>query len=266
MSLGARRTAVLTLLVKGVMDLEAMAYISEELLAGWKMDAAVATIVFRAKSVARATLEVKEKARLRRLMEEANLKEHDSKVGMNGSVVADECEPDAQEARKTEQVKVLQGMGFGGLGRSLGPAQTLTVMKEKCEAGFDLEQVLHKRTYMMMMEGRGRSLKMTASALRNWHGFAVFVKGYNPTATLPPAREVDVAPWACMFRNGGTAANYVCSVKWVCHKHRLPTGWCGTFRAGVLKGVKKWTKAGVGGQMDKQRLLTEDLVRDLLVF
>ena len=93
---------------------------------------------------------------------------------MNGSVVADECEPGAQELCKTEQMLILQEMGFGGLGRSLGPAQTLAVMKEKCEAGFDLEQVLHKRTYMMM-EGRGKSLKMTASALRNWHGFAVFV-------------------------------------------------------------------------------------------
>ena len=28
----------------------------------------------------------------------------------------------------------------------------------------------------------------------------------------------------------------------------------------------KWTKAGIGEQMDKQRLLTEDLVRDLIVF
>ena len=45
------------------------------------MDAAVATTVFRAKSVARATLEVKERARLRRLVEDANLQEHELENG-----------------------------------------------------------------------------------------------------------------------------------------------------------------------------------------
>ena len=47
-----------------------------------------------------------------------------------------------------------------------------------------------------------------------------------------------------MFRNGGTAANSVCSVKWVY------VDWYGSFFAGVLKDVMKLTKASIGGQMD----------------
>ena len=106
----------------------------------------------------------------------------------------------------------------------------------------------------------------TASAVRNWHGFAWHIKGYNPEATLPPRNERQVAQWICLFRNYGTAMNYLCSLKWTCIKHELDVSWYGGFLKTLMKGQKKWSMKMIAGEIDKQRLLTEEIVSDLVRF
>ena len=69
-----RRSVVFTLLVKGVRDLEGLAYVPDTQIVGWEMVEAVRIIVNKAKSVAVGVVEAAVCARIRRVCEAAGVR------------------------------------------------------------------------------------------------------------------------------------------------------------------------------------------------
>ena len=60
-------------------------------------------------------------------------------------------------------------------------------------SGIGVGAILENRVDLLYNDGRKRSLGATASAVMNWDGFAIFMKGYAAEATLPPKDEQAVA-------------------------------------------------------------------------
>ena len=83
---------------------------------------------------------------------------------------------------------------------------------------------------------------------------------------MPPRSEKKVAQWTGLFRNYGTAINYVCILEWAYVYYGLSNEWYGQYQNNLMKGQKKWTMKMMAGQVDKQRLLTEPMIRDLIKF
>ena len=95
-----------------------------------------------------------------------------------------------------------------------------------------------------------------ASGLRAWHGFACGVLKYEDQASLPPRSEAHVLWYLQIFRNGGTAQNYLHYLRWACGELKLDVSWdTDTVRAAV-QGTKKMGLRLLGGTRHQQTLLT----------
>ena len=158
---------------------------------------------------------------------------------MSGEVVADSLEPQVIAELENDLPCRLLKVGLEDMGKKLTPKQSLDLLKAKLAEGHPVDGLLDQRVSLVYNESRNRSMGRTASAVRNWHGFAWHIKGYNPEATLPPRNEREVAQWMCLFRNYGTAMNYLCSLKWTCVKHELDVDWYGPFLKTLMKRVEE---------------------------
>ena len=158
----------------------------------------------------------------------------------------------------------LSKYGLDSLGRDWGPVETLSNLKDKRIAGAPVVGMPDMRVEMLLYGSRKLSLKATASGLRNWHGFAVFILQYDPRRTLPPRCQEDVARWLTTFRNHGTACNYLGHVKCACTIRMLDVDWCGEYLRVLPKGLKSINWVAAQGKEEDTKLLTEELVRRLV--
>ena len=99
-------------------------------------------------------------------------------------------------------------------------------MLDEAVVALALQQIWHSRASV-------------ASGLRAWGGFAEQVLGYEPSATLPPRSTSDAQRFVVVFRNGGTAYNYLLYVVWACRFHLLSTAWWSPELKLTLSGAKK---------------------------
>ena len=114
------------------------------------------------------------------------------------------------------------------------------------------------------MSSQQRSLPSVASGLRLWHQFAVQHLRYSAEATLPPRSTSDVLHLVALFKNPGTATNYVSYVRWACALSQLSMERFGGQVQMALKGLKKQREESLTGHLRVSTLLTEDRVAQLV--
>ena len=123
-----RRRVVLTLMLKGVSDLEGLAFMTEEDLAGWNMNEVVKVIVHKAKVVAIGVVEAAERERIRRICEAEGVQLKKEKVKA-AEALADDMEPEMVALKEQSLKRKAQNAGMSGLGKDLGPGPG-TLQKE----------------------------------------------------------------------------------------------------------------------------------------
>ncbi|CAE8640130.1 unnamed protein product [Polarella glacialis] len=105
--------------------------------------------------------------------------------------------------------------------------------------GAEVDKVLELRALGLMMSSQRRSMASVASGLRCWRYFASSVLGYHGEAMLPPTAPEHIIKFACIFRNSGTARNYIGYIKWACVASSLGIEWWDPSVQLLLKGLQK---------------------------
>ena len=95
-----------------------------------------------------------------------------------------------------------------------------------------------RRMYLMLTNVKG-SVKSEVSGVKCWILFSIAFLTYGPDNSLPPACGMHVARWLCLFRNAGTAANYVSYIRYACRFKDLSMAWDDATVRLTLKGLKK---------------------------
>ena len=95
-----------------------------------------------------------------------------------------------------------------------------------------------RRMYLMLTNVKG-SVKSVRSGVTCWILFSIAFLTYGPGNSLPPACGMHVARWLCLFRNAGTAANYVSYIRFACRFKDLSMAWDDETVRLTLKGLKK---------------------------
>ena len=124
---------------------------------------------------------------------------------------------------------------------------------------------LHAGVASLKLQTRKGSLRSVASGLRLWHVSATTLLGYSEDASLPPKSETDVCLFVSIFRNPGTARNYVGHVKWACLYLALPLTWHGSELSMTLQGLNKQYQSARAGALSRRRLMSEELLLRLLI-
>ena len=128
----------------------------------------------------------------------------------------------------------------------------------------DARQMLELRAATLKARAQRKSLPSVASGLRCWRHFAESVLQYNAAHTLPPKCANDVVCFVAIFRNSGTARNYVSYVHWACVFHRLDCAWFGPEVQMVLRILDKHCIENLPGHLADKPLLTETLAARLV--
>ena len=127
----------------------------------------------------------------------------------------------------------------------------------------EITQLLEERARLLRVECKKGSLSSVASGLHAWHAFATDILGYSESETLPPKQDVDVCKFLAIFRNPGTAANYVGYLKWACTHFSMVTSWWSPTVTLTLKGMRAEHLRTTGGPALVNVLLTDDWVAKL---
>ena len=90
------------------------------------------------------------------------------------------------------------------------------------------------------------------------------VLGYKNDATIPPANEGDVLKFITLFRNAGTATNYVGMIARACRLRSLSLDWRGPALKMALQGLKKVENYGHAGLLKQPTLLDQVTVMRLV--
>ena len=153
------------------------------------MNEVVKVIVHKAKVVAIGVVEAAERERIGKICEAEGVQLKKAKVKA-AEALADDMEPEMVTLKEQSLKRKLDNAGMSGLGKDLGPNQALELCKKKLATGHDVQDILELRMSMVYFDTRRSTLKATASALRNLHGFAVHIRGYHPERTLPPGMRL----------------------------------------------------------------------------
>ena len=184
-----------------------------------------------------------------------------SSIGAASSLVlAEHLTPEGLESRETALQKSLESKQLTGLGVSLGPQQAIQALSAAKKRGLEVDDVLCGMADNVLIETNRKSLPSVASGLRAWHSFATEVLSYPEEATLPPRHDGDVVKFICIFRSGGTAANYVSYMSWGCRKLRIQRDWYSETVTAALAGLKKKGLRLTAGCLVKRFVLHDNLV------
>ena len=145
---------------------------------------------------------------------------------------------------------------------SMGPSKTLAALVAMPQG--QAEQWLSTAAAGLKISSQQSSLPSVSSGLRLWHSFAVEHLRYAEDQTLPPRSACDALHFLALFRNPGTARNYVSYVRWACVAFHLSTLWWDGQVELALKGLKKQHQANLAGHLRETALLTEDLMAQIL--
>ena len=143
-----------------------------------------------------------------------------------------------------------------------GPGKTLAALTAMPASAADT--VLQSAGVSLQVSSQLRSLPSVASGLRLWHEFAASLLRYAPEHTLPPQSSTDVVKFITLFRNAGTAANYISYIKWACVLNGLSVHWYTGQVTMALKGLKKQCASSLVGTLSEQKIFDEALVLKLM--
>ena len=76
-------------------------------------------------------------------------------------------------------------------------------------------QLLQTRVQELKHDSR-KDKQSLASGLRAWHAFATMVLEYHAEDSIPPRCSLHVLMYLALFRNAGTASNYLGCLLWAC--------------------------------------------------
>ena len=92
-------------------------------------------------------------------------------------------------------------------------------------------------------------------ALRSWRAFVADRLGYEDEARFPPRSTVNMPDWFTLFRNAGTACNYVGCSKWLVTFHGVKSEWYNGPARRQFKGFKEMTMAEAWNRYPCNRFL-----------
>ena len=175
---------------------------------------------------------------------------------------SDAVTPQALAAREKALMSEKELMSLEGLGVSLGPQEAIASLKMAKDM-FQVQPLLDKMVLSAKLATNRKSSASVSSGLRAWHGFARAVLDYNER-TLPPRCSRDMQRFVVIFKNSGTAANYVGYVNWACKVLDLCTLWRDETVSMVLKGNKKICLQNSSGILKVRVLLDDERVRGIV--
>ena len=89
------------------------------------------------------------------------------------------------------------------------PRMAIASVAKMKKEGLDTSLILGKRAEVCRLSSRGSSRAQVVSAFRAWRSFAVDHLGYEDEAWFPPRSVGHLSDFFALFRNIGTASNYV---------------------------------------------------------
>ena len=173
-------------------------------------------------------------------------------------VVATELKDVKVAAVQAELGQHFEAWGVAGLGSNLGPVEAATRLGQAVQRGGPMLELLQAKANALRLECKASSLPQVAAALRSWHAFAVAVLGRPAASTLPPTCGDEVEMWVSIFKNAGTAQNYVGGVRWACVHFKLCTQWDTESLRLTLKGAKRLQLRTTGGPHHAKHVLTDE--------
>ena len=259
-----RREAAIQMIYRQVSTVQDLEVMAPEEVATWSFKPTVARVLAHSCQVAR----IRAQRREARVQEEAGLGDHYEcprlgatpvSAGTQANALA-LCDVPASLAALERQH---ERAGIPGLGVTVAPSKAPAMLARAEAAGIYVQRELEERARLLQIASRKDSLKSAASALRAWHGFATLVLGYGEGATLPPRSVQDALLWGAIFKNSGTAANYLSFVKWACTLEGLDITWYGPRVSMLLKGFKKVALQDVAQKLETRLLMTETLMHEV---
>ena len=143
---------------------------------------------------------------------------------------------------------------------SMAPRAAIDAFAKAKSKGANIGEVLRLKADELRLEPLRKNLKSIASGLRTWHFFAL-VLGYEAAHTLPPAQPIHMIAFLTIFRNGGTAANYVNHVVAGCKALGFSTDWHSSEVADAKRNAQLRTARCNLSYRPEMQLLTEELLR-----
>ena len=143
-----------------------------------------------------------------------------------------------------------------------GPKNTIQKLAA-ARQNTEITQLLEERASLLRVECKKGSLSSVVYGLHPWHAFATDILGYSVNETLPPKRDVDIFKFLAIFRNLGTAANYVGYIKWACTHFSMVTSWWSPTVTLTFKGLRAEHLRTTGGPALVKVLLTDGWVAQL---
>jgi len=145
------------------------------------------------------------------------------------------------------------------------PAETLKRVRELKRRGKQIEELLFTRADQCALATRSGSMASVNSALKCWISFAQQVLDYPDGQEVPPKQETDVVQYLAIFRNSGTAANYLGILKWYCLSKSLDVSWATPRLRMQLKGLKKLSLRSMAGKLITElALITWDVLNKVV--
>ena len=145
----------------------------------------------------------------------------------------------------------------------MAPRAAIDAFAKAKSRGADIGAVLRLKADELRVEPLRKKLKSIASGLRIWHFFALFLD-YDAAYTLPPAQPIHIIAFITIFRNGGTAANYVNHVVDGCKALGFSTAWHSSEVADAKRNAQMKTARCNLSYKPEMQLLTEELLKCLV--
>jgi len=142
-----------------------------------------------------------------------------------------------------------------------GPRAMVLALARAAENGGDVVTHLAAQSQLRRLETQRGSLPSMASALRTWHGFACGVLRYEADVSLPPRCEQHALWYVQIFRNGGTAFNYMHFLRFSCRELSLDDSWYSERVKAALQGTVKMALRRLGGTKHQQTQMTVESVK-----
>ena len=251
----AVRQAAIALAHKGFTKLEQISLIPPEEAARWAVHLAAAAAL-REVAVQIGRIAATQAARA----DAAQVCVSSSCNSCSAEEVAACLVPALQADARAHTVALVEDLAGVTIGQC-GPAAIAQGLSSAGTSSKQIEAALDARAMQLALATKGRSLPSVASALKNWHTFAVGFLGYAPVASLPPRCEDHVLRWVATFKNFGTASNYIGAVRWASVAYGLNISWDTERVQLVLRGGRKLAVQSAGSTLHVPFHLTTQLVR-----
>ena len=184
-------------------------------------------------------------AKFRKLMEVQGEAKQNKQVDLRGFVTSLSAEALELADKKVETLL------FNSQVEVSRPRSTVAGVRAAAAKGEDPRKALLERAHQLRLETNRKSLKSVSSGLKCWQAFAESL-GYDPNNTVPPVDTDDVLAFVAVFRQAGTARNYVGYLKWCCLTLDLDLSWFKPSVTQALKGLSKQNLRTVALELQKK--------------